>query len=48
MEEQQVAISDDFDLVDNGPGQVTNATPSETPLGTTSPGSTRPEEVLVP
>jgi hypothetical protein len=44
MEEQQVATSDDFDSVDNGPGQGTNATPSETPLGTNSPGGTSPEE----
>jgi hypothetical protein len=44
MEEQQVATNDDFDLVDNSPGQVTNATPSETPLGANSPGSTSSEE----
>src|SRR5436309_11662083 len=44
MEEPQVATNDDFDLVDNSPGQVTNATPSETPLGANSPGSAGPAE----
>jgi hypothetical protein len=44
MEEQQVATNDDFDLVDNSPGQVTNATASVTPLGANGPGSAGPEE----
>lgn len=39
-----MVTNDDFDLVDNSPGQVTNATPSETLLGTNSPGSAGPEE----
>ena len=39
-----MATDDDFDLVDNSPGQGTNATPSETPLGAKGPGSRGPEE----
>ena len=39
-----MATNDNFDLVDNSPGQGTNATPSETPLGAKGPGSAGPEE----
>jgi len=39
-----MATNDDLDLVDNSLGQVTNATPSETPLGANSPLSTGSEE----
>lgn len=39
-----MATNDDFDLVDNSPGQVTNSTPNETPLGANGPGGAGPEE----